>query len=199
MNRRKIYILLLVLAAVLSGTKALALTTLNPPGGIWNSAGNVGIGTTGPDMKLNVVGAADSFVASFYGTGTNGILLGSQTTGTALGRISTNHAIPMTLEINGAEKVRIDSNGNVGIGTTGPRSKLDIGGGNIRLSQSYWNSDSAAIEFATDDGASLTNSIVAYSANSDGYYGFKFKGGSGTTNGTLMTITGQGNVGIGTT
>ncbi|MBI5220383.1 MAG: hypothetical protein HY978_00915 [Candidatus Liptonbacteria bacterium] len=51
-----------VSAAALSGvfvfgliqiTPAYALTTLNPPGGIWNSAGNVGVGTTGPRMWYN--------------------------------------------------------------------------------------------------------------------------------------------------
>lgn len=60
-SKRTKYILLLSLALVLvlGGTKAFALTTLNPPGGVClsrgpvcdgtlreNSSGNVGVGTT---------------------------------------------------------------------------------------------------------------------------------------------------------
>jgi len=100
------------------------------------SAGNVGIGTTNPSQKLQVAG-------NIYTTGSIRI----ETTGNQLEFVNANVALQRTsnlLELGGydgivfkssntvldsqAERMRITSTGNVGIGTTSPTDKLDVNG-----------------------------------------------------------------------
>jgi len=45
--------------------------------------------------------------------------------------LGTTDNQPLTIKTNGAERVRVDTNGNVGIGTSGPGEKLQIEGGDI--------------------------------------------------------------------
>jgi len=115
--------------------------------------GNVGIGTDSPGEKLEVVGNAilDNSNAKLKikagGTGTAGSIdFTFDTDSTQYGLIDLNYNLrasqgfrikslyPMTLDavtaqkflISGSEKMRIDSSGEVGIGTTNPGAKLDI-------------------------------------------------------------------------
>ena len=70
--------------------------------------GNVGIGTTSPSEKLDVVG---------------NIELGDGGSGASLKYNSTNRG---TILVNGSEIMRLEAAGNVGIGTTSPQKKLDV-------------------------------------------------------------------------
>jgi hypothetical protein len=88
------------------------------------NAGNVGIGTTTPTVKLFVSNAANGNIAVFTNTSdadllvnlTSGVTLLSPSTGTlALGTSST-------------ERMRITSGGNVGIGTNNPAQKFSVEG-----------------------------------------------------------------------
>jgi len=108
--------------------------------------GNVGIGTTGPDEKLDVAGliAFDSAnYASFVETRASGLHLDTSDEIEFLGATSASgygHRIYNTdpgggtdLRIAGrsnsgswTDLVSIEDTGNVGIGTTGPDRKLDI-------------------------------------------------------------------------
>jgi len=97
------------------------------------SAGNVGIGTDSPARLFHVKQGSSSMVASFESaSGTNSFICFSNTASTAdqvrLGSTSGN----LVLSTNYTERIRIASNGLVGIGTTNPGKTLDVNG-DIRL------------------------------------------------------------------
>jgi hypothetical protein len=100
----------------------------------------VGIGTTSPNAKLQVVGnvRATSFTGSFSGSvvGSNMFVQGGNSFGTtAILGTSDNQAL--ILETNNSEKLRITTAGNVGIGTSSPTAKLDIVGTNTTIALSF--------------------------------------------------------------
>jgi hypothetical protein len=118
------------------------------PGG----SGNVGIGTTGPNEKLHVVGnvflnANSAFKASYNNTdnyhgsmrwaglqlgnnGTNRIVAGRTNTGGGFQfwTNNTNDAANYTVTPDGIMTMAMTETGKVGIGVTGPKAKLDVNG-----------------------------------------------------------------------
>jgi hypothetical protein len=87
----------------------------------------------------------------------------------------------------GTEAMRIDSSGNVGIGTATPTQRLDIRGGDLQVSR---GAASVAADGAINFGNSAANYI--YSGNSSNIMAFA------TNNAERMRISSAGNVGIGT-
>ena len=89
---------------------------------------NVGIGTISPSNKLHVNSGTANEVAKFESTDGAAYLsiMDSNTTYSLQGIGSI--ADELTLYSNNAERVRIDSLGNVGIGTNSPSYKLDVVG-----------------------------------------------------------------------
>ena len=97
----------------------------------------LGIGTNSPASRLDVTGADNTGAtlasrvysanrSAFLGFGFNTISANSNASGLFLEALGAN---VMTFSTNGSERARIDSSGNLGIGTTSISSKLYVAGG----------------------------------------------------------------------
>ena len=182
-----------------------------------DSSGNVGIGTTSPDTQLHVHGAGS-------GNGTYGAQItigknnGCKISSTQESTDDDVQGLAFFTKSSGAfanpaiERLRINSLGNVGIGTTSPTKTLHIsdGANNTPTTFRIENTDTAietdqevnSIEFYTNDsstsGTGVTAKIAQVAENPGNQYGLAFS----TYDAGLeeaMRIDESGKVGIGTT
>ena len=183
-----------------------------------DSSGNVGIGKVSSGNKLEIEGQGNTKVVidgrTDAANGSDAILeLWSKNSG------GTNNfgfvdfdgdnnfeigiggsgaaSVPLVFKTNGSERMRIDSSGNVGVGTSSPLAQLhcteDIRFGNaITLSRSI----STGLVTITDATAEPYTQGFAFRTNETDE-AYRFQNGDGTS--TYFTIRGSGNVGIGTT
>ena len=91
-----------------------------------DSSGRVGIGTSSPSANLDVLVGADQRLL-FTTLGTDPFIGAVNGANSAYKPLQLNGS-DMKLMTGGSERMRIDSSGNVGIGTTSPQDKLHVNG-----------------------------------------------------------------------
>jgi uncharacterized membrane protein len=102
---------------------------------IFDNGTSVGIGTNSPQQKLHVNSGSTNEVARFESTDAVAYLsIKDNTTSNSLQGIGSI-GDALTLYSNNAERVRIDSSGNVGIGTNNPQAKLHVNGSEFLVTQ----------------------------------------------------------------
>jgi hypothetical protein len=193
------------------GADQVAIST-NGTGRLFvNANGNVGVGTS------NVIGNASSVYLTVNGSTLGGIALKSadSTVGYLQGestliRLSSDGAIPITFDTNGSERLRIDSSGRLGLGTSSPAQLLETQDGNIQIR----NSLTLSVNTLSPYGLTFRNAnqlgqdrgtiaeIKPYLAGAgDNDFGLQFRTQATTSGGitTKMTLTPGGSLGIGTT
>jgi len=186
---------------------------------------NVSIGTSSPDEKLHVYNGSGDVAVKIESSGRASLSL--KTTGTTdhnsinfgdsgdndAGEIRYTHSIDaMQFDTSGAERMHIDSSGNVGIGTSSPSEMLHLQSSTtspsilVKADGQTGNTTTTA-ELILSNGSLSTNDsapkIIAYrtadySTAALRSSGLKFQTTNENAAVTAMTINNNGNVGIGT-
>lgn len=141
------------------------------------AGGNIGIGMTTPIGKLNISSSDGPYTLAVAGT-TKGVRFNTNATTTILQGVDNTFTVSyqplglggsyLVFQTNGAtEAVRIDANGNVGIGTSIPINRLDVVG-NISASvitASLFSGSHSGSTFGTSSWAqSASNAVSAVTA-----------------------------------
>jgi hypothetical protein len=175
------------------GTKTNAFSVDGTTFSVDAANDRIGIGTTTPETKLEVKNNgygvqhtnADGTIklGSFIGKGSSNGNTDAGWLGT-----TTNH--PLDLMTADAARMRIDANGNVGIGTSAPQNKLDLG-----TDAATTATDEAGKKLAVYNNASGTSFYgLGVSANT-----LQLHAASAKTAAPGMVLNRAGNVGIGIT
>jgi hypothetical protein len=182
---------------------------------IFDNGTDVGIGTATPGSKLDILSSANPFIT--VRTASYAAVLGADTTNGYI-RIGagTNHAVGTV--VNGTIRTWIDTDGDFGIGTTTPGSRLSVSGSNsstvplVDLVTTGTGSFQRGVRLL-NSGMASTNSIMMAVGRSDnsknmGQFYFYYDADGSNDNrismglhsvDDVLNITALARVGIGTT
>ena len=192
----------------------------------FTATGNIGIGTTAPSYRLDVLSpnTIDAFVRSQRQDTTTPV---GFTMANGATNVSYMYMPPSSSDIRfytGGDRLSIlNSNGNVGIGTTTPSEKLEVSG-NLKISGNYirlQGNNTGGIQTRITNDSEVNGAYSSFflkTGTQSGFEFYKYNAANstypngvginnydngpmffGTSNITRMTILGGGNVGIGTT
>ena len=155
--------------------------------------GNVGIGTTSPGAKLDISGNDDATINITAPNNKSSAIHFSDPDADHQGILSYTHTVDaFRFFTQDEERVRIDSAGNVGIGTTSPSAQLELydptGVVGIRIKSV--NTETSYVDFADPDDNNPGSIAYNHPTNA-----MTFK----TNDSEKMRISSGGNLGIGTT
>jgi len=163
-------------------------------------SGNVGIGTSSPSVNLHVSSSGDTVARITSADGNGAFLDLGDASDPDGGRIVYDSGSNLAFSTASNERMRIDSSGNVGIGTSSPDAILDIEG---NFETNY------ALKFTNTQGTGKVGGFRSHGTNGNDLTiyqdGVRKQGWSssevkfyGTSNAEVMRIQNDGNVGIGT-
>ena len=182
--------------------------------------GNVGIGTTVPSAKLHIdmpisSGAYFLKLANKMKFRSDGVLEWGVTSNQGILSWDTGRAVigalanqDLSIYANASEKIRVKTNGDVGIGTNNPTSKLHVAGNGAVIKLQNTNYEDTEDAFYgwlggydksgdeiwwVGEGSSSTSRQIGFYTNRNGYDLTLWNNNEG------ITIKSDGNVGIGTT
>ena len=159
-----------------------------------DGSGNVGIGTTNPQSTLEIYRGTISVTdPNSITTGDTGVYGAIWSEDAALTQAGFEIAFNTGSNNARTERMRIDGNGNVGIGTTAPNELIDVrGNSNPQIKVSETNNSTSAGFYIENQGQ--RNWQIWADRSSD-----QLRIGNNSRSATNFVITPTNNVGIGTT
>ena len=155
-------------------------------GFLWDaSTQRLGLGTTAPEMGIHLSSSITNYLrVTHTSTGVQSDF-GTSNTGT---EIINRQSAPIRFHTNATERMRIDSDGKVGIGTSSPSAKLELNNGGAGSLVTFTDGVNTNFNFST-------TSLLGTFGTDAGSTALAFK----TTGTERMRIDSLGNLGIGMT
>ena len=129
--------------------------------------GKVGIGTSSPDAFLDVTSPSGNNVPAVFHSGhaTTGYITFADVSTTDIYKVRVGSVgDELSLFAGGSESLRIDSSGNVGIGTTTPQNELNVIGDGNFTGNLYMNENLVLTSYTESDPLAY-NGTLAYNSS----------------------------------